>query len=78
MKLSQELIENIVSFLPFLPFLSFLPFLPNKEKHNIAICNKYQYSIIAPIIIYSYNEYIKNNNNEMLKDIIQVLTFNGD
>jgi hypothetical protein len=56
MKLSQELIENIVSFLPF---------LPNKEKHNIAICNKYQYSIIAPIIIYSYNEYIKNN--EMLK-----------
>jgi len=54
MKLSQELIENIVSF------------LSNKEKHNIAICNKYQYSIIAQIIIYSYNEYIKNNNNKML------------
>jgi hypothetical protein len=45
--LSSNLIENIASY------------LPNKEKHNISFLGNYEYSIISPIIIYSYNEYIK-------------------
>jgi len=53
--LSSDIIFNIASF------------LPNKQKHNISLCNKYQYSSIAPNIIYSYNEYIKTNpkNNDL-------------
>ena len=54
---SSELIKHIISF------------LPNKEKHNFALCNNYYYAIVNPIIIYSYNEYIKNNDGNTKNEL---------
>jgi hypothetical protein len=47
MLISSEIIKNIASF------------LPNKERHKISFLDNYKYSVIASIITYSYNEYIK-------------------
>jgi hypothetical protein len=53
--LSFELIKNISSF------------LSNEERHKISFFGNYEYSIIAPITIYSYNRYIKSKyKNEKL------------